>query len=127
MSRHRSDLETCPRCGKQFSAATNRVHPNAVAEAISGKWIWTKITDSALVSCPRCSHRFPSNQVRFFGFLSLRQVRLLFLLYLAAFLAVALFVAVASGEVSNMPLERAGIAPVRPIDDASAGRSAPGR
>jgi hypothetical protein len=61
------------RCGNEFSAAANRAYPNVIVEAFSAKWLWTKITDSALVSCPRCDHGFQSDQVRFFGVLSLRQ------------------------------------------------------
>jgi hypothetical protein len=96
MTRDRSDLETCTRCGGQFSAAANRAHPNAILEAFSTKWLTTKITNSALVSCPTCDHRFSSNHVRFFGVFSLCQIRVGFLLYLVGLLAVSLFVAVAS-------------------------------
>jgi len=91
-----SDQETCPRCMTEFSAAANRAHPNAIVEAFAVKWISTKITHSALVACPRCGHRFPSNHVRFFGFLSLRQVRLVFVVYVAGLLAIGLFVLVSS-------------------------------
>jgi DNA-directed RNA polymerase subunit RPC12/RpoP len=96
MARNRPDLETCARCGVEFSAAAHRAYPNAISEAFSVKWLTSKITDSALVACPSCGHRFPSNRVRFFGFLSLYQIRLVFLMYLASLLLVALFVAVRS-------------------------------
>jgi len=88
--------ETCLRCGDEFSAAASRAYPNAIAEAFTIKWLSTKITDSALVACPKCGHRFPSNQVRFFGLLSLRQIRLGFLIYIAALTAVGLFLAIRS-------------------------------
>jgi DNA-directed RNA polymerase subunit RPC12/RpoP len=96
MTRYHHDLERCVRCGNEFSAAANRAYPNVIVEAFSAKWLWTKITDSALVSCPRCDHGFQSDQVRFFGVLSLRQVRVVFLLCLVGLLAVSLFVAMAS-------------------------------
>lgn len=85
-----SDLETCPRCGAGFSARANRAHPNAIAEIFTPKWVTTKITDSALVACPACQHRFPSDHVRFFGLLSLRQVRLMFAVYVAGLAVLAI-------------------------------------
>ena len=96
MARNRPDLETCARCGGEFSAAGHRAYPNAFAEAVSVKWLTSKINDSALVACPSCGHRFPSNRVRFCGFLSLYQIRLVFLMYLVSLLLVALLVAVQS-------------------------------
>ena len=96
MTRNHPDRETCPQCGDDFSAAANRAYPNPIVEAFAVKWLSAKITDSALVSCPKCRHRFRSNQVRFFGFLSLRQIRLVFLFYIGGLLMVGLFLAVTS-------------------------------
>jgi|SRR6266853_1227481 len=91
MRREHRDREVCPKCERAFSAGANRAHPNAFVDAFAIKWPSTRITESALVSCPGCGHRFSSNQVRFFGFLSLRQIRLVFLVYVSAFAAVAVY------------------------------------
>ena len=96
MKMEREDRELCSKCGAAFSATASRAHPNIFAEILTIKWPSTRITESALVSCPSCGHRFPSNQVRFFGFLSLRQIRLVLLFYIAALVAVALYFALRS-------------------------------
>ncbi len=96
MRRESRDREVCPKCGRGFSAGANRAHPNMFVDALTIKWPSTRIKESALVSCPGCGHRFPSNQVRFFGFLSLHQIRLVFFFYVAAFATVVVYLVVRS-------------------------------
>jgi uncharacterized Zn-finger protein len=93
MTKERKDAETCPRCKTVFSAGTNRAHPNPWAQVLTfNKGPDAEIAESALVACPSCGHRFSSEQVRFFGFLSARQIRWVFMAYIASFIAIALYI-----------------------------------
>jgi uncharacterized protein YbaR (Trm112 family) len=93
MDRNDRDLETCPQCRHVFPAGLNRAHRSVLGEAFTIKPIGRRISDAAMVACPACRHQFASHQIRFLGFLSMRQVRVVFLVYVAALAAAAVYVA----------------------------------
>jgi hypothetical protein len=51
------------------------------------------LNESVQVRCPNCAGTFPSNGVRFFGFLSQRQLRAVLLCFVTAFAVVAVYLA----------------------------------
>jgi DNA-directed RNA polymerase subunit RPC12/RpoP len=82
-------LATCPTCRTEFEATTNRnyrglLHEMFVSEYTSPE---ERIRKSSGVRCPHCGTEFPSNTVRFFGFLSPIGMRNLFLIVVLAVLA----------------------------------------
>ena len=90
-------LTRCAACSAEFLVSGNRAHPSPLRELLIGK---SKSTDellgqSALVRCPECGNAFPSNDVRFFGFLSPSGTRVVLLLFVTGFAALAIYFAIA--------------------------------
>jgi len=89
----------CPRCHSSFEASSARVLPGVLSELVSSPRFRAEkqlIDANANVLCPKCGLVFPSEAVRFFGILSPRGLRIFLGLFVAAFLAVVLYVLVAT-------------------------------
>jgi uncharacterized C2H2 Zn-finger protein len=68
------DLETCPKCGVRFPAAEAWANRDSVL-----RLLYTVIASlDTRVRCPSCGFVFPATEVRYFGFLSPRGMKILF-------------------------------------------------
>jgi uncharacterized protein YbaR (Trm112 family) len=88
--------DICPKCKGKFVVAANRAHPAVLGELMLGepKSSSQLLTESALVKCPHCSHAYASDNVRFFGVLTRRQLSGVLLFFVTSFAAVAIYLAV---------------------------------
>jgi endogenous inhibitor of DNA gyrase (YacG/DUF329 family) len=89
----------CPNCNNEFETALARTYPCIARDFWT---LWTgkrgyeapekQIEKSALVECPQCHHQFPSEDVKFFGFLSHKALKILMIIYVSAFIVIAAYV-----------------------------------
>ena len=72
----------CPHCGATVDVVANRVYPGLLRELISSDADASpeaQIESASLLACPTCGTQFQSDAVRFFGMLTPRGVRYLFI------------------------------------------------
>ncbi|MEW6674204.1 MAG: hypothetical protein AB1427_21120 [Thermodesulfobacteriota bacterium] len=102
MARPRKVTEAiCPKCGLNFNAKFHRTYKGIggdIKEQVQGVHkapeIW--IDESAQVICPGCNELFTSQAIKYFGILSPKGLKIFIGLFMAGFLAFAMFALVKS-------------------------------
>ena len=92
----------CPNCKSEFETAKARTYPGVAREFwdkfVTGRRGYeapeNEINRAALVECPKCHHQFVSEDVRFFGILSPKALKILFAVYVSAFIIIAIYIIV---------------------------------
>lgn len=88
----------CPNCNNEFETALARTYPGIARDFLeaTGKRGYEapekQIERCTLVECPQCHNRFPSEDVKFFGFLSPKALKRLLIIYVSAFIVIATYV-----------------------------------
>lgn len=88
----------CPNCKEEFDTDKARTYPGL------GRDLWDKFTGKrgyepaeqeidrcALIECPRCRHQFPGEDVRFFGFLSPKALKIAMAVSVTIFILIVLY------------------------------------
>jgi hypothetical protein len=92
----------CPNCKSEFETAKARTYPG-VARDFSDVFITGRrgyeapedqVNSTALVECPECHHQFVSENVRFFGILSPKALKIVLAVYVSAFIFIAIYIIV---------------------------------
>jgi hypothetical protein len=88
----------CPNCKEEFDANNARTSPSAVSDLLdkfTGKLGYEgekMVERCASVECPRCHHQFPSEDVRFFGVLSPKALKIVLTIWIAAFVLIVFYI-----------------------------------
>ena len=87
----------CPVCGFKFQISSNRSYKGMkhdFEQQIRGNYRTPEkiIDDSSRVTCPKCSEVFSSDEVKSFGFLSPKNMKLFIGLFIASFFVFAMYV-----------------------------------
>ena len=90
----------CPKCKAEFETANARTYPGAAQDfwdKFTGKRGYEtpedEINRAALVECPECHSQIVSEDVRFFGFLSPKAMKILIAVFVSAFIVIVIYIA----------------------------------
>jgi hypothetical protein len=89
----------CPNCKDEFETAKARTYPGVgrdFLDKITGKRGYEpaehEVDRCAHVECPRCHQQFPSYDVRFFGILSPKALKIVLTIWVAIFVLIVFFI-----------------------------------